>query len=186
MQYNLLDFLSGFTDPRRPQGQRHPLPVFLLMIVMAIISGEQGLKGFARFMRSNEEELTATFGLKHGVPKFNTTRTLLQSIQVEELAARFGQWMRQHFPPNHEVWLAMDGKALRSTVSNAQGSLQSFVYVVSVFAQHSGLVQSVSSFESGKAYEAAAVRDLIQKLGFKDAVFTLDALHCQKKRLTSS
>ncbi|MBK8923796.1 MAG: hypothetical protein IPM81_20300 [Saprospirales bacterium] len=49
-------------------------------------------------------------------------------------------------------------------------------------AQRSGLVHQMVHFESGKAYEAEAVRQLVEKLGLKGAIFTLDALHCQKKR----
>lgn len=181
MQYNLLEFLTDFSDPRRGQGQRHRLPVFLAMVIMAILSGHQGLKGFTRFMRNNKEELVSTFQLKHGVPSFGTVRTLLQSVSPEELATKFARWMEQYFPLEQELWLALDGKALGSTVQNPHGSLQSFVYVVSVFAQRSGLVHQMTHFESGKAYEAEAVRQLVEKLGLKGAIFTLDALHCQKK-----
>ena len=181
MQYNLLDFLTGFTDCRRAQGQRHSLPVFLAMVIMAIISGHQGLKGFARFMKANEAELSGTFGLKHGVPSFGTVRTLLQIVKPEELAKKFAHWMEKYLPLEAEVWLTLDGKALASTVRSPHNSLQSFVYVVSTFAQRSGLVHQMSSFESGKAYEAEAVRQMIEKLGLKGAIFTLDALHCQKK-----
>ena len=182
MQYNLLEFLTDFSDPRRGQGQRHRLSVFLAMVIMAILSGHQGLKGFTRFMKNNEEELVSIFQLKHGVPSFGTVRTLLQSVSPEELATKFARWMEQHFPVEQEQWLALDGKALGSTVQNPHGSLQSFVYVVSVFAQRSGLVHQMVHFESGKAYEAEAVRQLVEKLGLKGAIFTLDALHCQKKR----
>lgn len=181
MQYNLLDFLTGFIDPRRGQGQRHPLPVFLAMVIMAIISGHQGLKGFTRFMKGNKDELTRKFQLKHGVPSFGTIRTLLQSVNPDELASKFAHWMEQYYPAGQNVWLALDGKALGSTVQNPHGSLQSFVYVVSMFAQRSGLVHQLRSFESAKAYEAEAVRQMVEKLGLKEAIFTLDALHCQKK-----
>lgn len=181
MQYNLLEFLTGFKDPRRGQGQRHPLPAFLAMILMAIISGHQGLKGFARFMKSNQAELVSIFQLKHGVPTFGTVRTLLQSIRPEELAARFAAWMEKHLVQEQDQWVALDGKALNSTVQDAQGSLQSFVYVVSAFAQRSGLVHHLRSFESGKAYEAEVVRQMVAQLGLQEAIVTLDALHCQKK-----
>ncbi|MBK6930742.1 MAG: ISAs1 family transposase [Saprospirales bacterium] len=104
----------------------------------------------------------------------------MQSVSPEELATKFARWMEQYFPVEQEQWLALDGKALGSTVQNPHGSLQSFVYVVSVFAQRSGLVHQMVHFESGKAYEAEAVRQLVEKLGLKGAIFTLDALHSQK------
>ncbi|MBK8921215.1 MAG: hypothetical protein IPM81_06840 [Saprospirales bacterium] len=47
----------------------------MAMVIMAILSGHQGLKGFTRFMKNNEEELVSIFQLKHGVPSFGTVRT---------------------------------------------------------------------------------------------------------------
>ena len=83
--------------------------------------------------------------------------------------------------PDSSEWLAIDGKGLSSTVTNPHDSLQNFVNVVSVFAQQSGLVYDLQAFENGKAFEPRIARQLIRRLGLKDAVFTLDALHCQKK-----
>jgi len=37
-------------------------------------------------------------------------------------------------------------------------------------------------FENGKSGEAQALRDLVKKLGIQEVVFTIDALHTQKKR----
>ena len=51
MEYNLFDFFGSIDDPRRAQGVRHSLPVLLSIIVMAILSGCNGLKGFARFAK---------------------------------------------------------------------------------------------------------------------------------------
>ncbi|MBK6930743.1 MAG: hypothetical protein IPH12_07645 [Saprospirales bacterium] len=111
--------------------------------------------------------------------RFGTVRTLLQSVSPEELATKFARWMEQYFPVEQEQWLALDGKPLVLRFQNPHGSLQSFVYVVSVFAQRGNLVHQMVHFESGKAYEAEAVRQLVEKLGLK-VPFPLDALHCQK------
>ena len=44
MDYKLFDFFNSLTDPRRGQGQRHKLTDVLTIIIMAILSGHQGLK----------------------------------------------------------------------------------------------------------------------------------------------
>ena len=186
MSYNLCDYLKQLKDSRRKEGLRHPLWAVIAMIIMAIISGQQGLKGFARFMKANDQELTKAFELKHGVPSFGTIRTILLQLDLEELQKMFIRWMRPYFRDEKRahldaLWLSLDGKGLSSTVQNAHNPLQDFVMMVSLFAQNSGLTMAIEPFHNKKSSESQVVRDLIQKLGLKDVIFTLDAAHCQKK-----
>ena len=184
--YNLLDFLGQVPDVRRGQGKRHRLSDFLAMLILAIISGQNSIRGFTRFMRVHEQAFCAYFSLKHGVPSFGTTRTLLEQLDHNKLAELFTSWMSRYFPDDHELWLSLDGKALSSTVKHAFGANQNFVYLVSAFAQHSGIVYTQLSFNSGKAYEAEQVRQLIEQLQLSDVNYCLDALHCQKKHCEPS
>ena len=181
MEYNLQDFLSEVKDYRRGAGQRYPLWAVLSMIIMSIISGAKGYREFGRFMKANQDSLIECFKLKHGVPSHVTIRAILRKLDLYTLTKSFRLWMSLCSPPDSAEWLAIDGKSLSSTVTNPNDSLQNFVSVVSVFAQHSGLVYDLQAFENGKAFEPRIVRQLIRRLGLKDAVFTLDALHCQKK-----
>jgi DDE_Tnp_1-associated len=181
MQYNLLTFLSELKDPRRAQGVRHPLAVFVALVILAILSGHQGLHGFARFCKSNEQELRETFSLKHGVPCYATIRTLLKYIDLQALCQSFYAWMEGYFPKDSEIWISLDGKALCSTVKNSGDSLQNFVYMVSAFAHHTDLVHKIATFQSSKSSEAAVVREMIAQLGLSQGVISLDAIHCQKK-----
>ena len=185
MQYNLLEFLSKIKDTRRTQGVRHSLDVFVVLILLAILSGHQGLHGFARFCKSNETELSTTFSMKHGVPCYSTIRTLLKQLDLNDLCKKFHSWMEGHFAKDSEIWLSIDGKALRSTVKNSTDSLQNFVYMVSAFAHHTNLVHKISTFQSGKSGEAEVVRQMIKALGLSEGIIRLDALHCQKKHLTA-
>lgn len=181
MEYNLQDFLSTIKDFRRGAGQRYPLWAVLSMIIMSIISGGKGYREFARFMKSNQDSLVSCFALKHGVPSHVTIRAILRKLDLQSLTNSFRSWMSAYSQSDSSEWLAIDGKGLCSTVSNPNDSLQNFVSVVSVFAQHSGLVYDMQAFDNGKAFEPHIVRQLIERLGLKDVVFTLDALHCQKK-----
>lgn len=180
MQYNLFDFLSLIDDPRRAQGQRHSLPTILGIVIMAILSGHQGLKGFARFAKSNAEELIPLFALKHGVPCFGTIRSVLMNLNKDALAVKFGDWMRPYASNEDENWIACDGKGLNSTVNNPHDSLQSFVSVVSAFGHQSGLVYGMTAFDNGKSGECRALIELVETLGLKGAILTMDALHTKK------
>ncbi|MBK8922067.1 MAG: transposase family protein [Saprospirales bacterium] len=113
MQYNLLEFLTDFSDPRRSQGQWHRLSVFLAMVIMAILSGHQGPEGgFTRFMKNNEEELVSIFQLKHGVPSFGTVRTLFAKCQSGKTGHKICSLDGTVLPCGAEQWLALDGKPL--------------------------------------------------------------------------
>lgn len=54
--------------------------------------------------------------------------------------------------------------------------------MVQVFSHQSGQVVGLQAFHNGKQGEAQVVRELIQKLDLKGAIFTADALHSEKKR----
>ncbi|MEM9685525.1 MAG: transposase family protein [Bacteroidota bacterium] len=58
MNYKMFEFFNSLQDARRGQGQRHKFDNILIIVIMAIISGHQGLRGFTRFAKANEKELT--------------------------------------------------------------------------------------------------------------------------------
>lgn len=188
MEYNLFEFLSGIADPRRSQGQRYSLDSVLAIVIMAIMSGETGLRGFARFAASNKTELIETFNFKHGVPTFGTFRSILLGINSIELAQKFKIWMSQYNFLDKSF--SLDGKVLRSTVTHPNDSMHDFVNVVSVFGHQTGLVHAFDASHIKDKREAEAVRDLLNTLGINiknsGATFTMDAAHSQKKHLLSS
>jgi DDE_Tnp_1-associated len=181
MQYNLFNFISELNDPRRGQGQRHSLENVLVIVLMAILSGHQGLKGFARFAKSNARELSEVLQLKHGVPTYGTFRSVLLGLDEHVLASRFITWVQGCHGSFTDERVALDGKLLRSTGKGLNTSTQSFVSVVSAFGHQSGLIYGMLSFANGKSGEAEALRSLVGQLGLLDKVLTMDAMHTQKK-----
>jgi len=77
MDYKLFEFFDALKDPRRGQGQRHTFRNVMTIVIMAILTGEQGFRGFHRFAESNAEELNAVLDMKHGTPGYNTIRSVL-------------------------------------------------------------------------------------------------------------
>lgn len=181
MNYQVSKFIGKFSDPRRKQGQRFSFESLLVIILMGILSGYQSLKGLARFAKSNESELTDILSLKHGVPKFNTLRDMLQHIDADLLTCGFIEWARHYHAEWGDEFIALDGKAIKSTVEGGTSSFQNFVAVVSAFGHKSGMVYGMSSYEHGKSAEPECLRDLVEKLGWIDKTFTMDALHTKKK-----
>lgn len=181
MVYQLPDFLAQLPDPRRGQGQRHKLADVLTIVLMAILSGHQGLRGFARFASSNKEELTRLLALKHGVPCFFTFRAVLWGLNQDLLAQKFAAWVQGYHPAVQDGFVALDGKAVQASSQGGQSALQNFVAVVSAFGHQSKLVYGMQAYQNGQSGEAEALRTLVQQLGLADRVLTMDALHAQKK-----
>lgn len=180
--FSLNDFVSSLKDPRRRQGQRHQFGHVISIVIMAILSGHQGLRGFARFSRVNGEALDEVFHFKHGYPKFNTIRSVLSTLDHQALIQQFIGWAKSSVPGFSNEAVSLDGKAIRATTNGGNTELQNFVSVVNAFGTQSHLVYGMEAFNNGKSGEAEALRQLIVKLGLTDRLFTIDALHAQKKR----
>ena len=194
MAANLLSFLSKVPDPRHKKGSRHPLPSLLAMIVIGNLSGYYGYRELARFMRRHAWAFVRLFGFEHGVPGHVTIGDVLGKIDFEAFKEQFQAWLSQAHAgqgqpveaqqahDSKQAAYSLDGKSLKSTLSNYSQSYQDFVAMVQVFSHQSGLVVGLQAFHNGQQGEAQVVRELIEKLDLKAAMLTLDALHCQKKR----
>lgn len=180
MDYNLRDYFSGLKDPRRGQGQRHSLENILTIVIMAILSGHQGLRGFARFASSNKTELVNLLNLKHGVPCYQTFHKLLNTLNEGIIAEKFMIWMKNYHPQISDTYVALDGKAVKSSVKGGNTSAQNFSSIVSAFGHSSGIVYGMVSFQNKKSGEIQALQDLVSKLGLSDKVYSIDALHTKK------
>lgn len=180
MQLDLVKFLRSIPDVRRRQGIRYPQDMVILMILMAILSQHTGFRGYARFMKANKKELEALFDLKHGVPSHVTIRSLVENISIKALTERFIAWMSDHVDITDNEFVSSDGKVLRSTVSHPNDSMQSFVSVVSLFGQKTGLSYGMIAFDNGKSFEGDFVKKLIELFQSKGVIIDLDALHCKK------
>jgi hypothetical protein len=152
------------------------------MVILGSISGFNSLQGLSRFFKHNESYFINLFGLKHGVPGYTRTRTLLKEIGFEPLTQAFYKWAKQFIEQQDECWLKIDGKGLNSTYTSKTGKDQNFHALVSVFVKDKGIVVNTTRYENKKESEIVAVRSLIEQLEEQGLVLTLDALHCQKKR----
>jgi hypothetical protein len=81
-------------------------------------------------------------------------------------------------------WVAIDGKSIKGTVSEPGTAYQNFVSLVSGYSHQQGIVLAVQQFESKKSSELKVVQTMLEALQLEGVVFTLDALHCQKKLLS--
>ena len=71
-------------------------------------------------------------------------------------------------------------KVSKERCKNTLMKYQIFVNIVSVFAGKRGLVIGLDKLENKEGSEITTVQNLIAALDIEGAVFSLDALHCQK------
>jgi hypothetical protein len=182
MEKSLINYLSQIPDPRDKKGNRHPLWLVLLLMLMGIMSGYWGYRQLGRFVERHRRTLITLLKIPQArVPSYSTFRRVMVQLDYYQLQTVFNQWSQQFsLIPAHE-FIAIDGKSLKNTVSNYDNHEQNFLNCVSAFSQQRGLVMGVQMRENKKESEINVVRDLIELLDLKSVVLTFDALHCQKK-----
>jgi hypothetical protein len=114
------------------------------------------------------------------LPSRKTIAEVFKRIDFGELSEVFYDWAQDYVPIGSKEWIGIDGKVIGGTVKDASNKYQSYVNLVSLFSHTQKSVIACGVVSGDKASEIPVVRTLIDELGIGGAVFTLDALHCQK------
>jgi len=181
----LLDCLSKIVDHRRNEGKRYSLKYVLLFSVLAVLSGATSYRKIQRFMKAHRERLNESFGSQWVcAPAHTSIRSILKGIEPERLEQAFRSHSKEllETEPTSDALtaIAIDGKVLRGSFDQFQD--QKAVQILSAFCQNERLILGHLPI-STKTNEIPVAQQLIEELGLKGYVYTLDALHCQKKRL---
>jgi len=183
---NIFTFLQEVKDPRDTSGRRHNLAVVLLINIMSIMSGYNGILAKQDFIDRNKEELMKLFDpklVKHGLPSKNSIDRVMQDIDYSELNQVLEKFLKNKLDKDNttDTPLHIDGKTIRGTVENPNGK-QTFTAIVSIFSNN-GVVESKEYVNGEKnKSELVTVKEVIKNLELENMVLTLDALHCQKKQ----
>lgn len=187
MAVSLITHLKLVRDFRTKQGQRHPLWLVLVLVIMGTMSGCVGYRGLGDFVKRHQTSLIETLEIpKDRVPSYSTIRRVMMRVNFEELTQIFNEWASQYVELSELEWLATDGKSIKATVQDYSSSYQRFISVVSMFSSHQGQVVGLQTMDNKQTSEIATVQNLITILDLKGVVFSFDALHCQKKQLSKS
>ena len=181
MPASLLEVLRTIPDHRRDEGKRFDLATVLLYAILGMVSGANSYRQMHEFVRIHLQRLNEAFGLRlRCSPSYTGLRLIIQGVDQTALEAAF----RQHAlsistPPRSDslTAIAVDGKTLR-------GSFDAFsdrkaAHMMSALRQADQIVLGHLMIEE-KSNEIPAAPKLIEALGLKGCVFTLDAEHAQK------
>lgn len=186
MKKGIIQFLEELPDTRRKAGRRHDQTFILLLVLMSTMSGYHGYRSIGDFISRNRSDLLAYFKPdKSRLPSFYTVRRVIQDLDFNRLSAGFYKWACQHMDLSENEWIHIDGKAIKGTMSDYAMEKQRFINLVSLYNSRKQLVIGNALVDNSKQSEIPVVQQLIASLGLSGATFTLDALHCQKKRQRS-
>jgi len=183
---SIIEFFEKIPDRRRGAGQRHEQTFVLLLVVMSTMSGYLGYRAIGDFIKRNKESLLENLQpKKNRLPSFDTVRRVVQGIDFSLVSEQFYRWASQYVKLSRNEWVSVDGKVIGGTVTNANSSNQQFVSLVSLYCSKQKLVIGNQKVLHKKENEITIVQQLIEALKLEGVTFSLDALHCQKKRQKS-
>jgi hypothetical protein len=180
---SLLEILRSIPDHRRNEGKRFDLSTVLLYAIFGMVAGANSYRQMHEFIRIHLQRLNEAFGLRLPYsPSYTGLRLILQGVDPTALEAAFRQHASSISPPPASdglVAVAIDGKTLR-------GSFDAFsdrkaAHMMSALRQADQIVLGHLMVDE-KSNEIPAAPELIEALGLKGCVFTLDAEHAQKNR----
>lgn len=182
----LTTFLMDIKDFRRPQAQKYKLHDVILFSIIAILCNAKSYRDIHRFIKVHFEDLIKDFSLSWvKPPAYTTIRNIIKGIDSLELEAAFRAYTQSlvNYYKNDEQWLqiAIDGKTLCKSFDhfNDKKALQKLMF----FDVNEQLILGHIPI-SEKTNEIPAVQSLLEKLELTKVVYTMDAMHCQKKLLT--
>ena len=179
--------LTGLRDPRRAQGQRYKLKDLLLVSILAILSGAESYRDIARFMKLRLNTLNHWLGISwKGSPSKSLLGYVMGKLAPESVENIFREYSAELAKTNKLLKnsYAIDGNALRGSFNHLKD--HKILQILSVFCTGSDLILAHRDI-ADKTNEIPEAQTLIKELGLPPgSVYTLDAMHCQKKHLKPS
>lgn len=168
---SLYSLLSKIHDPRSPQGLRHPLPLVLILAVLAICCGEVSYQAVEEWVENYQQHLKERVPfLAHHLINASTFQRVFTRLDPVGLEVTLSKWLQAVIPLTGDEPIAIDGKTLSGLDC----------HLLSAFAHFAKSVL----FEIGtdtKGKEIPLAKDLLDNIPVKGHIITADALHAQRK-----
>ncbi len=183
---SLYGMCQHLVDGRAARGKRYDLAGVLVVLVLAKLAGMRSLLGASEWIRHQEELLRDELQLSwKRMPCANTYSYVLARLESEEINANLAAWFvrkaaesRKGEDPGsgkiaHEH-LAIDGKALKGTGSQAYGGEDPQQHLLHVYEVQTGIVLHQCPIGE-KRNEVSALKPLLTEALCKGRILTADA-----------
>jgi hypothetical protein len=173
-QASLMELLQALHDPRRAQGKRHPLPASLGRAVVGMLAGMTSSEASVRYgtVRGGDSLQPLGSTTRWGLAKATDSR-VVRRIDVADLEARVGRWIRGRLGEGDAPHLAIDGETARgSRDGGTPGVHPVSAYAPDVKAVLAQLRVDAKTNEHEAALEPLGVPPLKGEVVTGDAMFT--------------
>jgi hypothetical protein len=166
---SLLGCLAALPDPRRRQGRRYPLPAILGLVLMGMLHGRDSLRGGWVWARQHWSLLWRPLGGRSPhFPSYNTVRTLLLSLDADDVDRRLQPWLSRLL--DHPLGgISADGKVLRGSKRDQLPAL----HVVSLVAHDCASILAQRQAVDGD--EVGALLVLLAEVPLAQRTISMDA-----------
>jgi hypothetical protein len=178
----LLDILEYVEDKRRAQGRRYDLKNFLFISILAILCGARSYKDIETFMNTKFDKLKILLNLRwKNAPKRTMINDTLGNIDIDSLEKAFRIYSSKLLPKMQQnKTTSIDGKTLNGSYDNKNG--ERALHLLMAFCSNNKIVLGHVNVTKDKTNEIPCAQELVSDLGINEGtIFTLDAMHCQKK-----
>ncbi len=190
---NLVTILSSINDPRVDRTKAHNLCDILTMSLCGMLCGHSDFTVMAEFAKARKTWFESFLELPGGIPSHDTFGRVFAAIDPDEFLSAFVRWTRtvRHLCGSGVV--AIDGKALR----RAKEAGDQAPVIVGAWGAQAGIsLGQVKVDEKSNEWEPSghrlpsknhessqitALPELLDTLGIKGCIITIDAMGCQKK-----
>lgn len=179
----LINYLRQIPDPRRGQGRMFDLPHILLFSILAIASGADSYRKIDIFIQGNFNLLCDTYHIAWiRPPSYNVIRRVVHALDTKITEKVFRAYSREATQTEKKKWqsVSLDGKALKHSFDTLVD--KRFAQILSAFSPECNIVLAHQSIGTDKNNEINAAIQLMKELQLDHVIYTLDALHTQKKR----
>jgi hypothetical protein len=178
----LLDYLNQVEDKRKGQGKQYHLGYILFFSLLAVLCGADSYPKIAEFIDDKFWQFDEIFNMGWvKPPEKSTIRKIFYTVNYEDLEDKFRKYFKEIAKLDKlsdASVLAADGKTLRGSFDHMKD--QRATQIMSIFATNIDLIVAHSKIDS-KTNEIPVLPELIKELGIENKIFTMDAMHCQKK-----
>lgn len=176
---SLFEALLPLHDQRDARGLRYALATVLVLVVLAKLAGEDGLRGIAQWVTERKEGLAELLGLAQPQAPYYTTyaRILARAVRVDEFEQVVGHFFASLPQAGHTLEIALDGKTLRGTIPLGQTR---GVHLLAAYLPGEGLVLMQVKVDCHEN-EISAAPQVLKRLDLRGKIVTGDALLTQRK-----
>lgn len=178
----LLSYLQQIPDQRTKSGRMYDLAHVLLFCIYAIASNADSYRKIEIFIEENFTQLRQAYTIKwKKAPRYNTIRHIIHGIKQEDIEKAFRLYSKEcvHFNTKKQTVISLDGKALRHSFDNILDI--KLKQILSAFSPSHNIILAHESIGVDKDNEINGVIHCITSLNLQNVIYTVDALHTQKK-----